>query len=196
MQRFMKSGDVAYDIGANAGYFTLVMSKIAQTTGKVFSFEPDPKNFRALQTNIRNNGLKNAVAFQKAVSDTTGTVAFATFEYSLVGHIVTANTPEDAKLIEVKSISLDDFVYTEQFPSPSLIKIDVEGAEDRVILGADRLLREAKPVILAEVREGPIYQRIVKFLRDHDYRSEFLKGGWQQEKHHLADMLFIPNAHS
>jgi len=194
MQRLIKPGDTVYDIGANAGYFTLVMSKLVQSNGAVFSFEPDPANFMALSNNIQDNSLKVATPIQKAISDSTGELTFATFEYSLVGHIATKSTPDDATLIKVDAITLDDFVYKQGFPSPKFIKIDVEGAEDRVLFGADRVLREAKPVILAEVREGEIYENITRFLTERGYRFEFLKGGWQREKHQLSDMLFIPSS--
>ena len=196
MQRLIKPGDTVYDIGANAGYFTLVMSKIVQSNGNVFSFEPDPSNFGALQKNIQDNNLTVAKPIQKAVSDSTEELTFATFEYSLVGHIATQSTPDDATLIKVDATTLDDFVYKQGFPSPKFLKIDVEGAEDRVLFGADRLLREARPIILAEVREGEIYENIVHFLTERGYRFEFLKGGWQREKHQLSDMLFLPTSSS
>lgn len=195
MKQFIKPGAITYDIGANAGYFTLVMSVLVQHNGGVFAFEPDSKNFSALGKNLKDNDVENVKIFQRAVSDNTGELIFASFECSLVGHIATPNTPDDAILRQVKSTKLDDFVYEEGFPKPTFIKIDVEGAEEQVIVGADRLIREAKPVILAEVREGEIYRNIVDFLIDRDYHVEYLEGGWQLEQHHLGDLLFVPNSY-
>ncbi len=166
---------------------------MSQPNGCVFAFEPNPTNFSALTKNVQDNHIQSAILCQRAVSDDSGTVAFATFDYSLVGHIADANTPGDAKLYQVEAVTLDDFVYEEGFPSPDFIKVDVEGAEDRVILGGRRLFQDARPIILAEVREGAIYQNIVSFLTARGYRFELLEGGWRLEKHHLGDMLFIPN---
>ncbi|MEM7127662.1 MAG: FkbM family methyltransferase [Chloroflexota bacterium] len=192
MKQYIKPGAVVYDIGANAGYLTLTLSTISQDSGQVFAFEPDPQNLAALNQNIQDNGLSNVQVIEKAVSDTTGELTFASFEYSLVGHLSTPDTPDDATLLQVQSVTLDEFVYEQGFPVPDFIKIDTEGAEDRVIFGADRLLREEKPVILAEVRKGDIYQNVVDYVTERDYRFEFLEGGWQFEKHGLGDMLFIP----
>jgi FkbM family methyltransferase len=190
----IRPGAVAYDIGANAGYLSLMLAKLVGRDGRVFAFEPDARNLRALQANAELNGFKNLTPVPKAVSDACGTVTFASFSYSLVGHIARTTTPNDASLSEVEAITLDEFVYGQNQPRPDFLKIDVEGAEEQVLRGASRVLREAQPVILAEVRGGEIWPRVLEYMQAHGYTHQALQGGWRMETDHLSDVLFTPGA--
>ena len=69
VQKEIKRGDVVLDIGANIGYYTLILAKCVGKEGKVFAFEPEPNNFSLLKKNIQINGYKNVVLVQKAVSN-------------------------------------------------------------------------------------------------------------------------------
>lgn len=191
MEENTRPGAVAYDIGANAGYLSLVLARLVGETGRVFAFEPDPKNVRALKANAEINGFPQLTLITKAVSDTCETVTFASFGYSLVGHIAREDTPGDASLFEVECTTVDEFVYTEGQPKPDFIKIDVEGAEEQVLRGASRVLREVRPVILAEVR-GAVWERVLEYMKAHDYSYQIITGGWQMETDHLGDVVFSP----
>lgn len=191
MAQYISEGDTVFDIGSNIGYFSLLASKFVGQQGKVFAFEADPENFAVLQENINQNGLSNTQTINQAVSDTSGEVVFASFDYSLVGHIANSLTPSDATLFTVPSISLDDFVYYQRCPVPQFIKIDVEGAEDKVILGAQRLIAEHKPVIVAEIREGIISEAITTFLDAQEYRTTPLTR-LSQNGFNYGEVLFVP----
>ena len=191
MVRHVRKGMVCYDVGANAGYLSLVLSKLAQEEGRVYSFEPDPKNLSALKANLRNNRRKNMTIVEKAVSDKSGKVTFASFDYSLVGHIAHETTPEDASLFSVEAISLDDFVFIEKQPAPDFIKIDVEGAELQVFEGGMKAIERHRPIVLAEVRAGDIWHAIEKRMKALGYQAEFLKG-WDMERDQLGDVLLLP----
>ena len=193
MKRYIRPGDVVYDIGAHVGYFTLMMSRLVGEHGRVFAFEPNPANFALLKQNLKDNDIHNVTAVPLAVSDRSGEVIFATFGYSFVGHIANEDTPEDAQLIPVQATTLDDFVYRDNHPCPRFIKLDVEGAEDCVICGAENVLRQGMPIIHAEVRPGVIFECIQGFLTDHSYRVECIKGDLDPERDHMSDMLFVPN---
>ena len=65
---------VFWDIGANIGYFTVLMANLVGSSGKIFSFEPEPLNFKILQKNIEQNHLENVVLEQSAVGDTDGKI--------------------------------------------------------------------------------------------------------------------------
>ncbi len=188
----VQPGAITYDIGANAGYLTLVMAKLVGRQGHIFAFEPDPKNIKALEANLQINGLSNVTAVAKAVSNNSGIVTFASFDYSLVGHIAQDNTPDDANLFQVESTSLDDFVFIENNPKPTFIKIDVEGAEEQVLRGALRVLRDVRPVILAEIRGGNTWQNVSELMKTYNYGFQLLTGGWDMEKDNLGDVLFVP----
>ena len=143
-----KNGAVVYDIGAHIGFFSMLASKKG---ARVFAFEANPANVELLKTNLDTNSFTAATVMSMAVSDHTGTLSFATFGYSLVGSIAGANTASDATLIEVPCTSLDEFVGSGANPAPSLIKIDVEGAEGLVVAGAMAVLAESKPVLIVEI---------------------------------------------
>lgn len=189
---YLKPKAVAFDVGANAGYLTMVMAKLVGPEGQVFAFEPDERNLKALQSNLQSNGLTQVSAIAKAVSDISGIVEFASFEYTLVGHIAGENTPVDASLKQVAATSLDDFVFVENQPKPEFIKIDVEGAEYLVLKGAKRLLQEVRPIILAEVRDGITWQGVSDMMNQYNYSAQHLSGGWKMGKDLLGDVLFIP----
>lgn len=190
MQTHIKPGMVAYDVGANAGYLTLIMSRLVGAQGHLYSFEPDPKNARALRANVTDNHLSNIEIIPKAVSDECGTITLATYDYSLISHIVRAATPTDAQLVQAPVVSLDHFVYVDQAPKPDFIKIDVEGGEEQVFMGAARLIEEAHPTIVAEIRGGSIWQNISTFMKVRGYEYKALEGSWQLDVDNLGDILF------
>ncbi len=192
LHRVLRPGDVAYDVGANAGYLSLVMARRVGPAGRVVAFEADPRNAAALAANIALNGLRNIALVPKAVSDASGSVTFASFDYSLVGHIATPATPADARLLTVPAVALDDLFSQGQLPAPRCIKIDVEGAEDRVIAGAVDLIARARPVILAEVRPEALQGGILPLLEGLGYRARELAGGWNLGRDCVGDILFEP----
>jgi FkbM family methyltransferase len=192
MRRHVRVGMVAYDVGAHMGYFTLVLAKLVGPTGRVHAFEPDPRNQEALRTNLLANGINNVTAAGVAVADQSAEVSFATFPFSSVSHIADSRTPADAKRIAVKAVTLDSFVYVDGNPPPSFIKVDVEGAEERVLRGATRVLRQASPVVIAEVRRSH-WAEVARMMRSHGYRSRMLGGDGRIDTAGVADVVFVPD---
>lgn len=190
----MSAGQIGYDVGANAGYLTLLMALCVGKTGRVFAFEPAPRNLAALRQNLVRNRVENITIVAKAVNADSSPVSFATFDYSLVGHIVTDKTPGDARVISSEATSLDDFVYAEQMPPPNVIKIDVEGAEKDVFDGAERVLREVRPVVIAEIRAGTGWNSIMERMTAIGYQCTPISGGWDLQASGLADVLFVPKS--
>jgi FkbM family methyltransferase len=190
MKRFVAPGMTAYDLGAHMGYFTLLLSKLVGHDGRVFAFEPDPHNLRALRSNLEGNRHPVTVT-PAAVADASGEVTFASFGFSSVSHIADSRTPSDAVRITVPAITLDDFVYRDGNPTPNFIKIDVEGAEARVIRGAERVLREASPVVVVEARRSH-WVEVEGSMRDLGYRGHVLGGEEGMARAGVADVLFVP----
>lgn len=197
MRQYVHPGMVVYDVGAHIGYMAHVLSRLVGPTGQVLAFEPDPANYAALQHNLAENRCQNVQSFHLAVSDQNGLAPFAHFEsYSLVGHLARPDTPGDATLLEVEMTSLDSWVYARGYPAPGFLKIDVEGAEGQVLAGARRLLKEARPVVVAELRANR-KQAIVDLLAPLDYRLQVLQGteaDWQRWT--LADVLLVPEEYT
>lgn len=192
MRRHVSSGMTAYDVGAHMGYFALVLAKLVGPGGRVFAFEPDPRNLEALRSNLVTNAIANVSVTPAAIADEAAEVSFATFPFSSVSHIADSRTPSDARRITVTTITLDSFVYDKGNPAPGFIKIDVEGAEARVLHGATRVLREAAPVVTAEVWKSH-WPEVAQIMGSHGYRSVVLGGENQMEAAGLADVLFLPD---
>ena len=192
LQSKIKRGDVVYDIGANCGYLSMLMGKLVSNKGEVISFEPVPKNVAAIQQNLTKNKVPNVRLIQSAVSDSVGTITFATYGNSLIGHIKGVNEKQgaDAKFVTMDATTLDASVFENQLPAPSLIKIDVEGAEEKVLLGGKRLFEEKKPIVLAEIRKSQ-FDRILPYMRNFGYECEHLEGGWELNTSDVGDIAFL-----
>lgn len=144
--RFIKKnlhGGVAFDVGANIGYYSRLMARYAD---HVYAFEPDPDNFKILEQNCKRH--PNITPLNMAVSDRVGTADFFKVVHSAMRHslIDEGNT----KRISVSCTSLDAFIKDRGISGVSLIKIDVEGAEPLVFAGMRELLGREHPVVIYE----------------------------------------------
>jgi FkbM family methyltransferase len=136
----IKKGDVVIDIGANIGYYTLIFAKLVGDTGKVFAFEPDPTNFELLRKNIEVNGYKNVTLKQKALSDKEGKVVLTLIKQNTASHHISSEQQAPKNSIQVDTITADD--YFKNFEHKiDFIKMDVEGAESKVLSGMTNLLK-------------------------------------------------------
>ncbi len=142
----IKKGDVVIDIGAHIGYYTVLFAKLVGPEGKVFAFEASPKNFEILKKNVDMNGYKNVVCNNKAVSDKNGKLTLY-----MTGRTSTENflfKPENftdsttiKNTVEIESITLDDY-FTDFEDKINFLKMDISGAEPRVIKGMKSLLEK------------------------------------------------------
>lgn len=136
-KRMVKPDMVVVDVGAHIGYYTLIASKLVGERGKVFAFEPEPRNYNNLTQNVELNNCKNVMTFGKAVSKNEGKTLFyvsdnASGECSLVEM---KNRPK--KTIEVETVILDNVLADQKV---DIMKVDVDGSEMFVLLGAERLV--------------------------------------------------------
>jgi FkbM family methyltransferase len=161
LERLVRPGMTVYDIGAQAGFYTLCLSRMVGETGRVFAFEPFADNVRNLLEHVRMNGLSNVRIVQAAVAGCSGVGGFTT-DQNAFGNALTA---EDAALL-VPTVSLDSL----SLPPPDLIKMDIEGGESEALRGSRRILRENRPVVLVALH-GPEYARFCgDFLRSLGYK--------------------------
>jgi FkbM family methyltransferase len=151
----LRPGDVVYDIGANVGFFALLCARLVGPTGHVYAFEPHPGNAKALRENAARNGLAQVIEVVPiALSDTTGEAKLIVSRWSAFHRLEGANdaeaTRQDRGTIKVPVATLDDYVEQHGLRPPSLVKIDVEGAEIGVLRGMRRVAADAKPKIVTE----------------------------------------------
>lgn len=163
-------GDVVFDIGANAGFYTLLASELVGPKGRVFAFEPLPRNLYFLNEHLRLNQVKNVVVIEGAVADKSGEVFFDDSPGSAMGH-----TAKEAGL-KVPSVALDELISEGRILPPSLMKIDVEGDELMVLSGAKGMLVKSHPVILLATHSAHVHEQCCRLLESLAYRVEGIHG--------------------
>jgi FkbM family methyltransferase len=154
----VQPGWVAYDVGANIGYISLLLARAVGPNGRVISFEALPDNLERLRTNLGLNDLGVPVqVVPGAVVDRARVVEFLVGPSGGMGKAAGSAGREVAyrQKLNVEGISLDEFVFTQGNPIPQVIKMDIEGGEILALPGMARLLVEASPLILIELH-GPI----------------------------------------
>jgi FkbM family methyltransferase len=152
----LKPEDSVVDIGANLGYFTVLMASCVPR-GRVYAFEPDPGNLRLLRTNIALNGFQDRVElYPVALAESAGEVILTNLDDPNGGGRMTMDSAADVDAVFGASFSRQsvasrswDSMFTEP-PQIALIKIDVEGYEPKVFSGMEKMLRAQRPVILME----------------------------------------------
>jgi FkbM family methyltransferase len=169
------------DVGANWGYFTLVAAHLVGARGRVLALEPDPGLFRLLLGNASRNALAQITCVNVAAADANGRARFvaapADAGNSGLARLAAAGERSD---FECTTAPLDDLLRRQQVDRVDFVKIDVEGAETRVLRGmldglrAGRyryVLLECHPAALEAA--GSSMADCLAALRSSGYR------GWQ-----------------
>jgi FkbM family methyltransferase len=141
------SGNMVFDIGAQAGYHTLLASQLVGPRGQVFAFEPAPMNASNLRQHIGLNKRRNITVIEAAVSDHDGIVRFDTGRNPVSGHL------SEKGALPVRSLSLDREIERGMLPEPDFMKIDVEGAEVEVLAGGREVLKRRHPTLIIETHQ-------------------------------------------
>ena len=152
-----------FDIGANVGLFSLFFAK--RHTGNIYAFEPSPQNLIELQKNVSLNNLDERIhIIPNALSDSSRFNSLMVSSQDAGAAFVSFGDPENVQLqgasaytnTSVLGFSLDDMFNLGLLEElPSMIKIDVDGVEDRIIFGAQEVLRSSTcRMVCIEVVEG------------------------------------------
>ena len=173
LKQHLRHGDRFFDVGGNAGFFTLVAARLVGPGGAVVAFEPLPESAASIREQVALNNLPWCRTIQEAISDQPGSASFAYDQPgSSIAHLGQAATTEQA--IEVKVTTLDE--ACRRYGEPQMLKLDIEGAETRALAGARQLLSEVKPTWLVELH-GPGCERAVpRMLQEAGYRLSDLSG--------------------
>lgn len=161
-EEWVQPGSTVLDIGAHVGYYTLLSSSLAGDTGRIYAFEPNPRNCVHLRRHVRINRLRNVHVEESAVAEARGVARFGFGTGSGTGKL------DEKGRIEVRTIAVDAFCIARSI-RPTLIKIDVEGAEMRVLEGARAVLLRYHPVILLSTHGEAVHQQCITFLRQMGY---------------------------
>lgn len=172
LRRYVQDGDVAVDVGANIGFMSGVLSTLTGMTGRVYSFEPSPSTYGKLLNVIQMNGFSNVVAQNLGCGSEDRSVTLYSAEAS--GHATirptqsmeSSNYPKQT----VRIVKLDDFLRP-LLNRLDFIKIDTEGYEDEVLIGASAIIEQFRPVIYIELSAeyGVSSQNAVRILKELGY---------------------------
>lgn len=195
-ERFVDSGSVVWDIGANMGMFTVPAAHRAKFT---LAFEPDPFNLELLHRTQAANPdlaldiLPVALAKDNAIAK-LGIPVRGRATNSLVGVHFGTQMGGVRQTYSVVTVTADWVL--ERYPAPTFIKCDAEGAEVWILEGATRLLREARPVIIMEMPNENA-DRCAAIFKANDYvmTSSYTKvdaAKLVEDIHDVWDVLAIP----
>jgi FkbM family methyltransferase len=143
LRRLLRPGMRAVDVGANIGYYLLLIESLVGPGGAVACFEPEPENLRELARNVEATAFGNVQVFAAAAGAGEGRVAMRT-------GINAAIAGSGGGDFTVPLLSLDSTLSG----PVDFLKIDVEGYEGEVLAGARRLLREHRPILFVEIHPG------------------------------------------
>lgn len=180
VKRFLKRGDVFYDIGANVGFYSLLASTIVGLKGSVVSFEPSISAFSKLKKNIEINraGPIHAFNFALGSEEKEGILYSKSLLPDGCASLIEPQRGDYAEKVRIRR--LDTIMEELKLPKPDFVKIDVEGYEVYVIKSASHLLSpENAPMILIEMTNNK--KTIIDNLRRFGYfPAELYRGKWYE----------------
>jgi FkbM family methyltransferase len=168
----VRSGDVVWDIGSSVGLFTFASAFIAGPRGRVLSIEPDSWTARLLSNSSRKNKGAPIDILRVAISDIVGIAEFMIAKRGRAGNFL----KESGGSTQTNGVAENELVMTvtldwlfERYPPPSVLKIDVEGGEEKVLKGATKMLATVQPRIFVEVYPCSKF-KVTEILKGYGYK--------------------------
>jgi FkbM family methyltransferase len=138
LKRCLRPDDICIDVGANIGYYTTLMAKLAYA-GEVHAFEPVPMNWHVLNCNLQLNNLKRVFPNFAALAEKPGRISFSVSRDGAYSSIRATGREVEFEVIETEVKTLDSYVLASKLVKVDVIKADVEGAEGLVLAGSEKL---------------------------------------------------------
>jgi FkbM family methyltransferase len=189
MRAVLPVGGTAVDVGANAGWHTLLMARLVGPGGRVLAVEPNPSVRQHLLRNLAINAVTQVEVDGAALAEAAGTLNFvapaADDPASASGHVV-SNGLAPAEAIRVVASTLDALVADKKLDRIDLLKIDAEGFEWPILQGAERSIARFRPAIIFEfdrayaARGSDSGSLFAEFFRRHRYRLFAVGRNWSE----------------
>ena len=170
----VKPEQIVYDIGANIGFITLMFARLTGESGHVYAIEALPENVKRLKQNIGLNGYQERVTvIQAAVKDQAGETDFLIGPSGAMGKVKGSagrDTVDYQEGLRVQGISIDGLIDKAGYPSPDIVKIDIEGGEVLALPGMAKLLHQKHPLVFLELHGPESAKSSWEHLIDYGYR--------------------------
>jgi len=172
ISKYAKPGNAVIDVGAHSGYFTICLSDAVGSNGKVYALEASPVIYAELRETVESNGLANVKTINKAVSDEIGHIDF--FLAPNWKSEISSMRPGEGNRMVIEAVKLDSVIPDSQ--AVSFVKIDVEGAEMKVLTGMKEIIQRDHPTMVIEISDpwlrelGSSSAEIFDFLHMHGYK--------------------------
>lgn len=151
----LKQDMVCIDLGSNIGYYAVIESNIIGESGKIFAIEPSPVNFPILKLNLENQKKNNFVAYNIGIGDKNEEMEFIISAKSNWSRIRMNNEKinSEDKVIKIPVKTLNSFVNENDIKKIDILRMDVEGFEYSILLGANEVLEKFKPKLFIEIHK-------------------------------------------
>ena len=205
MKKIVKPGDVFLDLGANIGYFSLLVA-INSPSVKVISFEPVASLFQNMNDNISLNNTKNITTVNAAVGEMSEERELFVSAPDNLG-MSSFHQPENysGKKERVRVETIDDWFRTSGLAKIDIVKLDIEGSELAALKGMKEVLQKQKPVLIVEINPETLSMFNLKPTDICDYLKHLNFEGFlilendgldhlnEQEIDQITNVLFIHN---
>ncbi len=176
-------GDIALDIGANIGWYSILLNKLMPSSGRIYAFEPDPLNFDLLSENIKLNNATNVIAVNNALSNKKEVKKLYRYSSKNLGRHSLLDINE-ADYVEVETLVLDQFLQDENIDISRVrfVKIDIEGYEYFALSGAVKILEHVQCLIGEFVPDhmekgGIKPELLINLMQGKGFSPNVIKGG-------------------
>jgi FkbM family methyltransferase len=167
----IKDGWIIFDIGAFIGFYSVLLGKLCGPHGRVIAFEPIESLHNQILLSAKANKLANIHVEPIAIGASSGMKELWVNEmnsyFGTSSSLVRSKGKQ--KYIVVRTLSIDEYIYVNQIPRIDFIKIDVEGAELDVLIGAKKTLEQMSPIVLVEFNTTYDQEQGEKFLSKIGY---------------------------
>ena len=183
---FVEQGDVFYDIGANVGYMSIEMAQCVDSKINIYSFEAQNDLAQNVGQSAILNDFPNIKVFACALAEKNGEVEFVREKHSIHGHLSKSND-SNSNSVKVDAYTIDYLVAESVIEPPDVIKIDVEGAEHKVLLGMSETIKKYQPVIVFEISQDTYDfdttpKQIIDYLTNlADYKFYWANGSYRED---------------
>ncbi|MEM9526041.1 MAG: FkbM family methyltransferase, partial [Bacteroidota bacterium] len=176
-----QAGDICLDIGANIGWYSLLLHKLMPASGTIYSFEPDPLNYQLLCENLQLNEATNVAPVNNALSNQREVMKLYRYENKNLGrHSLLAINSSD--YVDIETLILDDYLAEQgiDFTKLNFAKIDIEGYEYFALQGAKKALAHIQCLVCEfepdHILKGGLNPTdLIDFLTGEGFQAHLIK---------------------